>query len=72
MARDITDPLPLLPDAPEGAAIRDAFLADERATLVALAAQATVPRATARPKPSRCMVWTLGWRRCSASQVCRG
>ena len=31
----------LIPDTPEGAAIRDAFLADERTTLVALAAQVT-------------------------------
>jgi proline dehydrogenase len=30
-----------LPEGPEGAAIRDAFLADERTTLVALAAQVT-------------------------------
>jgi len=33
----MTATMPLLPDMPEGAAIRDAFLADERATLVALA-----------------------------------
>ena len=32
------DPTVLIPDSPEGAAIRDAYLADERSTLVALAA----------------------------------
>ena len=40
---DPVDPYPsaLIPAGPEGAAIRDAFLADERSTLVALAAQVT-------------------------------
>jgi RHH-type proline utilization regulon transcriptional repressor/proline dehydrogenase/delta 1-pyrroline-5-carboxylate dehydrogenase len=40
--------IPLLPDMREGAAIRDAFLADERALLVALAAQ--LPQSDAETK----------------------
>ena len=40
--------IPLLPDTPEGAAIRAAFLADERAVLVALAAQLTQTDAETR------------------------
>ena len=42
--------IPLLPDTPEGAAIRAAFLADERAVLVALAAQLTQTDAETRAK----------------------
>ena len=48
---------PLLPDMPEGAAIRDAYLADERTTLVALAAQVTQPEADVRAIGARARAW---------------
>jgi RHH-type proline utilization regulon transcriptional repressor/proline dehydrogenase/delta 1-pyrroline-5-carboxylate dehydrogenase len=47
----------LLPDAPEGEAIRDAFLADERTTLVALAAQLAQDDDTARAIGATARAW---------------
>ncbi|HTL76904.1 MAG TPA: bifunctional proline dehydrogenase/L-glutamate gamma-semialdehyde dehydrogenase PutA [Casimicrobiaceae bacterium] len=54
---DAPDEMPLIPQGPEGAAIRDAFLADERTTMMALAAQldddaATTHAITARARGS--------------------
>ena len=54
----------LIPDGPEGAAVRDAYLADERETLVALAAQVT--QTTRRCTPSRHRP-ERGWKRCATS-----
>ena len=49
--------IPLLPDTPEGAAIRAAFLADERAVLVALAAQLTQTDAETRAIAAQARAW---------------
>ena len=49
--------IPLLPDTPEGAAIRAAFLADERAMLVALAAQLTQTDAETRAIAAQARAW---------------
>ena len=49
--------IPLLPDTPEGAAIRAAFLADERALLVALAAQLTQTDAETRAIAAQARAW---------------
>src|SRR6478752_7312882 len=53
----MTATMPLLPDTPEGAAIRDAFLADERATLVALASQITQIDADAAAIGAQARAW---------------
>ena len=47
----------LIPDTPEGAAIRDAFLADERSTLVALAAQAALDDDGAHAVATQARTW---------------
>jgi RHH-type proline utilization regulon transcriptional repressor/proline dehydrogenase/delta 1-pyrroline-5-carboxylate dehydrogenase len=57
-ARDPAVPeMALYPDTPEGAAIRDAFLADERATLVALAAQVTQDDAAVHAIGAQARAW---------------
>ncbi|MEO8537995.1 MAG: bifunctional proline dehydrogenase/L-glutamate gamma-semialdehyde dehydrogenase PutA, partial [Betaproteobacteria bacterium] len=48
---------PLLPDTSGGAAIRDAFLADEHALLVALAAQVTQPDDAVRAIAAQARAW---------------
>ena len=48
---------PLIPDTPEGAAIRDAFIADEHATLVALSAQVSQDEAQVRAVTARARAW---------------
>jgi len=53
----MTATMPLLPDMPEGAAIRDAFLADERATLVALASQIAQTDADVRAIGTQARAW---------------
>ena len=47
----------LIPGGPEGAAIRDAFLADERATLAALAAQLSQAGDVTRAVGARARAW---------------
>ena len=53
----VGETIPLLPDTPEGAAIRDAFLADERALLAALAAQLTQTDAETRAVAAQARAW---------------
>ena len=47
----------MIPEGPEGAAIRDAYLADERTTLVALASQVTQDDAAARAIGAQARAW---------------
>ena len=53
----MTSELPLIPDGPEGQAIRDAFLADERSTLIALAAHVDDDETTRRAIAARARTW---------------
>ena len=53
----MTATTPLLPEMPEGAAIRDAFLADERSTLVALASQIAQTDADVRAIGAQARAW---------------
>jgi len=46
-----------IPDAPEGAAVRDAYLADERTTLVALATQVIQDDETTRAVAAQARAW---------------
>jgi hypothetical protein len=61
---------------PEGAAIRDAFLADERATLVALASQITQTDADVRAIGAQARAWVEAvraanvGRRAASSRFC--
>ena len=48
---------PLIPDSPEGEAIRDAFLADERLTLAALAPQVELDAEAARAIGAQARAW---------------
>ena len=58
MTNDVTDePAPLIPGGPDGAAIRDAFLADERTMLVALAAQVTQDEEAVRAIAGEARAW---------------
>ena len=58
MTNDVTDePVPLIPGGPDGAAIRDAFLADERTMLVALAAQVTQDEEAVRAIAGDARAW---------------
>ena len=59
----------LVPISPDGAAIRDAFLADERATLVALASQITQDDADDGRSPRR---RAPGSRRCASERQTQG
>jgi len=54
---DTRDPGALLPDAPEGEAIRDAFLADERTTLAALATPVAQDDDAVRAIGAQARVW---------------
>ena len=51
------DATPFIPEGPEGQAIRDAYLADERTTLVALAAHAAQDDATRRAVVTQARTW---------------
>jgi len=53
----IDPPSILVPDAPEGAAVRDAYLADERSTLVALATQAAQDDDASRAVTAQARAW---------------
>jgi len=53
----VDETIPMLPDTPEGAAIRNAFLADERALLAALAAQLTQTDAETRAIAAQARAW---------------
>ncbi|HEX6793732.1 MAG TPA: bifunctional proline dehydrogenase/L-glutamate gamma-semialdehyde dehydrogenase PutA [Casimicrobiaceae bacterium] len=53
----MTNELPLIPDGPEGQAIRDAFLADERSTLIALAAQIDDDETARRAIAAKARTW---------------
>ncbi|HXR56381.1 MAG TPA: bifunctional proline dehydrogenase/L-glutamate gamma-semialdehyde dehydrogenase PutA [Casimicrobiaceae bacterium] len=53
----MTSELPLIPDGSEGQAIRDAFLADERSTLIALAPQIDDDEITRRAIAARARTW---------------
>ncbi|MFI4888840.1 MAG: hypothetical protein ACHP7B_08815, partial [Burkholderiales bacterium] len=55
---DTSKPQPvLIPDTPEGAAIRDAYLADERTTLLALASQVTQDDDATRAIGAQARAW---------------
>src|SRR6476646_4503195 len=60
--------LSMIPAGPEGEAIRDAFLADERATLVALAAQVTQDEDATQAIAAQARVWVESVRDDRASQ----
>lgn len=49
--------VPFIPDTPEGVVIRDAYLADERTTMVALAAQAAQDDDAARAVSAQARAW---------------
>src|SRR5690349_21684891 len=49
--------MPLIPEGPEGAAVRDAFLADERTTMMALAAHLDDDSATTHAITARARGW---------------
>ena len=53
----VDETIPMLPDTPQGAAIRNAFLADERALLAALAAQLTQTDAETRAIAAQARAW---------------
>ena len=64
---DVPNEMPLIPQGPEGAAIRDAFLADERTTMMALAAQLDDDSATAHAITARARGWVEAVREARAA-----
>ncbi|HJU22887.1 MAG TPA: hypothetical protein VJ891_10295, partial [Casimicrobiaceae bacterium] len=63
------DEVPLIPEGVEGDAIRDAFLADERTTLIALASQLHDDAQTAHAIGARARAWVESLRADRGSQA---